>query len=129
VACAGAAAAIFVGTAGETHSSVCGPGKTVTAPGGTVAAHLTAREVLENAAAALRQADVVPRGDQFVYTKVADGRVVVQTWLSVDGTRDGRQTQTGEQATTLLGCANGAATHIHPVAPAWRLDQLPRNPC
>jgi hypothetical protein len=57
---------------------------------------------------------VAPRGDQFVYTKVGGGpgAPVVQTWLSVDGTRNrlGITTSPGGQAqsTVILGCAGGS---------------------
>lgn len=81
----------------------------------TVPVTLTAREVLEGAAqAALKQEAVVPRADQFVYTKVdgGTGGSVVQTWLSVNGTRDGLERQTGSDgkgtSSVILSCANGS---------------------
>jgi hypothetical protein len=79
----------------------------------TVPAKLTAREVLEHAAsAALKQPVVVPRDDQFVYTKVVGGGgVVEQSWLSVDGTRNGltESPMNGKlQKSVQLGCVNGA---------------------
>jgi len=76
-------------------------------------AHLTARQVLDRAAAAAsRQPAVVPRPDQFVFTEVNVGTgVVVRTWLSVDGERNGLETQTGSggktSSTVILGCVNG----------------------
>jgi len=80
----------------------------------TVPARLTAREVLEHAATAvLKEAAVVPRADQFVYTKVSEGSgtIVEQTWLSVDGTRNGLEITTEPggktQAVVLLGCVDG----------------------
>jgi hypothetical protein len=100
-----AAAAITAGVLAGTHR---------TAPAVvTVPAKLTAREVLEHAAsAALGEPAVVPRDDQFVYTKVVGlGRVVEQSWLSVDGTRDGltEAPMNGKmQKTVQLGCVNGA---------------------
>ena len=116
-ACAGAAAAITAGAVvGGLHSSVRVPGHAVKTSAGTapMTAHLTAKEVLERAArAALREPAVAPRGDQFVYTKVAGGAGggVSQTWLSVNGTRDGLVKDTGAdgrtQTTAQLGCANG----------------------
>ena len=62
-----------------------------TPAGVTVPATLTAREVLEHAAgAALKESAVVPRENQFVYTRdVSPGGVVQLSWLSVDGTRNG----------------------------------------
>lgn len=79
----------------------------------TVPARLTAREVLDHAAsAALKEHAVVPREDQFVYTKdVSPGGVVQLSWLSVDGTRDGltESPMNGKlQKTVQLGCVNGA---------------------
>jgi hypothetical protein len=78
----------------------------------TVPATLTAREVLNQAAAAaLRQHAVVPREDQFVYTKdVSPGGVVQLSWLSVDGTRNGltESPMNGRlQKSVQLGCVNG----------------------
>jgi hypothetical protein len=57
----------------------------------TVPTQLTAREVLDHAAsAALKESAVVPRDDQFVFTKVVGfGGETELSWLSVDGTRDG----------------------------------------
>jgi hypothetical protein len=79
----------------------------------TVPAKLTAREVLEHAAsAALKAPVVVPRDDQFVYTKVVGlGGVAELSWLSVDGTRNGltESPMNGKlQKTVQLGCVNGA---------------------
>ena len=79
----------------------------------TVPATLTAREVLEHAAAAaLKEPVVVPRDDQFAYTKlVGAGGQVELSWLSVDGTRDGliETPMNGKmQKTVPLGCVNGS---------------------
>ena len=79
----------------------------------TVPATLTAREVLDRAAAAVqKESAVVPREDQFVYTKVVGGGgVVEQSWLSVGGTRDGltESPMNGKlQKSVQLGCVNGA---------------------
>jgi hypothetical protein len=84
-----------------------------TPAGVTVPATLTAREVLEHAAgAALKESAVVPREDQFVYTKdVSPGEVVQLSWLSVDGTRNGltESPMNGKlQQTVQLGCVNGS---------------------
>ena len=100
-----AAAAITAGMLAGTHR---------TAPAlVTVPAKLTAREVLEHAAsAALKEPAVVPRDDQFVYTKVVGGGgVVEQSWLSVGGTRNGltESPMNGKlQKSVQLGCVNGA---------------------
>ena len=100
-----AAAAITAGVLAGTHRTTPAP---VTVP-----ATLTAREVLEHAAtAALKEPAVVPRHNQFVYTKVMGlGGVVEQSWLSVDGTRDGlteSPVNGKEQKTVQLGCVNGS---------------------
>jgi hypothetical protein len=109
----GARAALSGGTpSGTTRSGEARSGGTPS--GEVVPAQLTAREVLDRAAAAaLRGPDVVPSGDQFVYTEVGGGAgaPVVRTWLSVDGTRNGLSTTTYSdgkvQSSTFLGCANG----------------------
>jgi hypothetical protein len=85
----------------------------------TVPAKLTAREVLNQAAAAaLRQDAVVPREDQFVYTKdVSPGGVVQLSWLSVDGTRNGltESPMNGKvQKTSQQGCVNGSRAYRTP---------------
>jgi hypothetical protein len=100
-----AAAAITAGVLAGTHRTALAP---VTIP-----AKLTAREVLEHAAAAaLKEPVVVPRDDQFVYTKVVGpGGVVERSWLSVDGTWDGlteSPVNGKEQKTVQLGCVNGS---------------------
>ena len=100
-----AAAAITAGVLAGTHRTAPAP---VTVPVPT----LTAREVLEHAAsAALKEPAVVPRDDQFVYTKVVGpGGVVELSWLSVDGTRNGltESPMNGKmQKTVQLGCVNG----------------------
>ncbi|MGW3999490.1 CU044_5270 family protein [Amycolatopsis sp. NPDC004772] len=64
--------------------------------------------ILHAAAAKARALpDVVPRPDQFVYTKtrLADGRAN-ETWASVDGTHDGLQFLYGHEA-SLAGCRDG----------------------
>jgi hypothetical protein len=102
-----AAAAITAGVLTGTHR---------TAPAVvTVPAKLTAREVLEHAAsAALKKPAVVPREDQFVFTKdVSPGGVVQLSWLSVDGTRNGltESPMNGKlQKNLQLGCVNGSRT-------------------
>jgi hypothetical protein len=100
-----AAAAITAGVLVGTHRT---PPAVVTVP-----AKLTAREVLEHAAAAvLKEPVVVPRDDQFVYTKlVGAGGQVELSWLSVDGTRNGltEAPVNGKlQKSVQLGCVDGA---------------------
>jgi hypothetical protein len=102
-----AAAAITAGVLLGTHRIAPAPVNVPT--------QLTAREVLEHAAsAALKEHDVAPRDDQFVYTKVmGTGGMVEQSWLSVDGTRDGltESPVNGKmQESVQLGCLNGART-------------------
>jgi hypothetical protein len=112
----GAVAALAVGLTlaslpGGTHSAGTAVGHASPSPGRTaVNAVLTAKQVLDTAAAAaLRQPSAAPRPDQFVYTKVGDGGGhVAQTWLSVDGARDGLMEVPGANGTTtILGCVNG----------------------
>jgi hypothetical protein len=103
---------VTVAAAAAITAGVLAAGGTAPAPV-TVPAKLTAREVLEHAAtAALKESAVVPREDQFVYTKVAGpGGVAEQSWLSVDGTRNGltESPMNGKvQKTVQLGCVNGA---------------------
>jgi hypothetical protein len=113
-----AAAAITAGVLAGTHRTTPAPvtvpamHRTTPAPV-TVPATLTAREVLEHAAAAaLKEPVVVPRDDQFAYTKlVGAGGQVELSWLSVDGTRNGlieTPTNGKMQKTVPLGCVNGS---------------------
>jgi hypothetical protein len=100
-----AAAAITAGVLAGTHRTTPAP---VTAP-----ATLTAREVLEHAAAAaLKEPVVVPRDDQFAYTKlVGAGGQVELSWLSIDGMRNGliETPMNGKmQKIVQLGCVNGS---------------------
>jgi hypothetical protein len=75
-------------------------------------AHLTAKQVLDRAAAsAMTEPTVIPRPDQFVYAEFpgANGQST-QIWLSVDGSRNGLVRgyfEGGSGTTTMLGCANG----------------------
>jgi hypothetical protein len=121
-ATSGAVAALAVGLTlsslpGGTHSArtAVGPavGTAVGRPipsspsGAPVTAVLTAEQVLDTAAtAALSHPGAPPRPDQFVYTKVGDGAGhVTQTWLSVDGSRNGLMEGHGANGTTtILGC-------------------------
>jgi len=112
----GAVAALAVGLTlsslpGGAHSAgtaIAHPGRsTGRAPVITV---LTAKQVLDSAAtAALSHPGAAPRPDQFVYTKVGDGvGHVAQSWLSVDGSRNGLVEAPGpDGTTTVLGCVNG----------------------
>ena len=112
-ATSGAVAALAVGLTlsslpGGAHSTVSNPRPS--SPGGApVTAVLTAKQVLDTAAtAALSHPGAPPRPDQFVYTKVGDGTGrVAQTWLSVDGSRNGLIENPGANGTTtILGCVN-----------------------
>lgn len=74
--------------------------------------HLTAKQVLDKAAAtALTEPTVVPRPDQFVYTKLQAGPGhVTQSWFSVDGSRNGLKKgyfEGGTGTTYFVGCVNG----------------------
>ncbi|MEU5947989.1 CU044_5270 family protein [Micromonospora sp. NPDC047465] len=83
-------------------------------PGGsTPPARADATQILQNAAAAaLRVRDVDPRPDQFVYTRLQQGRDLRESWTSVDGTRDGLVIETsaaGRTEVVVPGCRNGRA--------------------
>ncbi|MEU4681389.1 CU044_5270 family protein [Micromonospora sp. NPDC023737] len=98
--------------------------------GGQVpAANAEAAQVLHNAAtAALRLPDVEPRPDQFVYTKSRSGGSTQETWLSVDGTRDGlvRQTPADElESYPVPGCRDGRAA----TTKGGRMDPEQTEPC
>ena len=112
----GAVAALAVGLTlsslpGGTHSAgtaIGPPSPSASTP--PVTAVLTAKQVLDTAAAAaLSHPGAPPRPDQFVYTKVGDGGGhLAQTWLSVDGSRNGLMEGQGSTGTTtILGCVNG----------------------
>ena len=112
----GAVAALAVGLTlsslpGGTHSAGTAIGDpSPSTSHATVIAVLTAKQVLDTAAtAALSHPGAAPRPDQFVYTKVGDGGGhVAQTWLSVDGSRNGLMEGQGSNGTTtILGCVNG----------------------
>jgi hypothetical protein len=115
-ATSGAVAALAVGLTlsslpGGTHSGETAIGDPSPSPSRhAVTVVLTAKQVLDTAAtAALSQPAAPPRPDQFVYTKVGDGTGrVAQTWLSVDGSRNGlMEGQRANGTTTILGCVNG----------------------
>jgi len=112
----GAMAALAVGLTlsslpGGTHSAGTAIAHPSPSPSHAAAiAVLTAKQVLDTAATtALSHPGAPPRPDQFVYTKVGDGGGhVAQTWLSVDGSRNGlMEGQGANGTTTILGCANG----------------------
>ncbi|MGK5443564.1 CU044_5270 family protein [Micromonospora sp. URMC 105] len=107
--------------------------------GGDVpAARADAGQVLRNAAAAaLRVPDVTPRPGQFVYSRSQEGRGMRESWMSVDGTRDGLIVETSAAGRTewiVPGCRNGRAavlkggeivpgrTERCTPAPAYRAD-------
>jgi hypothetical protein len=116
VAASGAVAALAVGLtlsslSGGAHSAGTAIGHPSPSPSrSAVIAVLTAKQVLDTAAtAALSQSGAPPRPDQFVYTKVGDGGGhFAQTWLSVDGSRNGiAEDQGANGTTTILGCVDG----------------------
>jgi hypothetical protein len=73
-----------------------------------ITARLTAEQVLDRAAAAaLKQPAVRPRPDQFVYHKAYDSGRQQQSWISVDGTRNGLITEDIGLRETVKGCAAG----------------------
>jgi hypothetical protein len=77
-------------------------------PSVPVTARLTAVQVLDHAAAAAqRQATVIPRPGQFYYTAISGDGFVTRTWRSVDGSRDGLEV-VGTQRTVLTGCVDGS---------------------
>ncbi|MBM0256112.1 CU044_5270 family protein [Micromonospora sp. 4G55] len=84
--------------------------------GDTPAARADASQVLRNAAtAALRVPDVEPRPDQFVYSRSQEGPGTRESWMSVDGTRDGlviETSATGRTETVVPGCRNGRAAAV-----------------
>ena len=114
----GAAAALAVGLtlsslpgggAPSASTAIARPSSSLTSHA-AVSAVLTAKRVLDTAAtAALSHPAVPPRPDQFVYTKIGDGRGhAALTWLSVDGSRNGLMEAGGPNGTsTLLGCVDG----------------------
>ena len=111
----GAVAALAVGLTlsslpGGTHSAGTAIGHPNPVPSrAAVIPVLTAKQVLDTAATtALSHPGTPPRPDQFVYTKVGDGGgQVAQTWLSVDGSRNGLMEDQGPYGTTtILGCVN-----------------------
>ncbi|MFC6021794.1 CU044_5270 family protein [Plantactinospora solaniradicis] len=85
--------------------------------GGDVpAARADAGQVLRNAAAAaLRLPDTTPRPDQFIYTRSQEGRDLRESWMSVNGTRDGLVRTTSADGTAdavIPGCRNGRAAVV-----------------
>ncbi|MGB2571757.1 CU044_5270 family protein [Micromonospora citrea] len=106
VAAAGAAAAV-------TSVVVLAPNQF---GGDAPAARADATQVLRNAAtAALQVPDVTPRPDQFIYRRIQDGPSTHESWLSVDGTRDGlvRESSAGKRTETPVpGCRNGRAAVV-----------------
>lgn len=120
----GPAARIIIGGVSVAAAAVVGvlvmaPPHGATPPGTTISARLAAKEVLDRAAAAaLSEPAVTPQPGQFVYTKVDGGTSagsVTQSWLSVDGQRNGLGIVTGgvaseDGSSVILGCPNGHRT-------------------
>lgn len=110
-----AAAAVAVGVL------ITAPGG-ATSPRGTISVHLTAKQVLDRAAAAaLSEPTVIPQPDQFVYTKdtndygAAAGvrSLVSEYWHSVDGLRNSLITAT-------LTYTDGRTSHSSQIYPGCR---------
>lgn len=132
-----AAAAVAVGVL------ITAPG-VATSPRGAISVHLTARQVLDRAAAAaLGEPTVIPRPDQFVYTKdtnwygAAAGvrSLVTEYWHSVDGSRNSLITstltytdgRTAHSSQIYPGCRNGhynsGGTPVPAAAPSVKPGQ------
>ncbi|MEV4315360.1 CU044_5270 family protein [Actinocrispum sp. NPDC049592] len=82
---------------------------------GPAPAAASAETVLRSAAQAARsQPFVEPRPDQFVYTRISyPGQPDYESWLSVDGTRDGRIiTEPDPTPIPVAGCRDGRAAII-----------------
>jgi hypothetical protein len=88
-------------------------GRATAVPGIVGNAHLTAWEVLDNAAAAaLARPDIAPGPEQFLYVKLritgsgpSDG--ISQYWLSIDGKRNGLQKVGSSASSVEQGCVDG----------------------
>ncbi|MEE6257223.1 CU044_5270 family protein [Plantactinospora sonchi] len=84
--------------------------------GGVPAARADASQVLRHAAAAaLRTPDVTPGPDQFIYSRSQEGQATRESWLSVDGTRNGlvREGEGGDGMEAVIpGCRNGRAAMV-----------------
>jgi hypothetical protein len=102
---AGAVLVSGVARGGASHPAAHSPAPI---PGVPNAAHLTAVNVLDRAAAAAEAGpDTQPRPDQFVYLKTySKATGTTETWRSIDGSRNGFVLQNG-QKTMLWGCQNG----------------------
>jgi hypothetical protein len=110
-AAAAITAGMLAGTAGSAHHT-----QTAASGHAVVPARLTAKQVLDAAAAAaLRGTAVVPKPGQFIYAENKGGMpvaAVIRTWTSVDGERNGLTTSTSPDgqthpSTIQLGCTNG----------------------
>ncbi|GAB2928695.1 CU044_5270 family protein [Micromonospora polyrhachis] len=86
------------------------------APDSQQAAQADPAWVLMSAATAARQLpDITPQPGQFVYRRSQEGSTTYESWLSVDGTRDGRVKTTsgsGNEQTVVPGCRNGQAAVV-----------------
>ncbi|MEH1058379.1 hypothetical protein V6U89_24610 [Micromonospora sp. CPCC 206171] len=74
--------------------------------------HVTTAGLRNAATAALRVPDVDPWPDQFVYSRSQEGPGIRESWMSVDGTRDGlviETSATGRTESIVPGCRNGRA--------------------
>src|SRR6266702_8322379 len=115
---------VTVAAAAAIAAAVLVSARTPAAPP-VISARLTAEQVLDRAAAAaLKQPTVKPRPDQFVYHKEYDSGAIQQSWISVDGTRNGLITEDIGLRETVKGCAPGhrctPVPHYFPSIPATR---------
>jgi len=107
VAAGAAAAGLVAGVVVAAHPGTHAPGRIVQN------AHLTARQVLDNAAvAALAKPATTPRPDQFLYAKLkitgsgsSDG--ISQYWVSIDGEQNGLEEVGSQGSLVEQGCVDG----------------------
>jgi hypothetical protein len=98
-AAAAGVASIFPGT----------PSSPRPAPGGGTQMEAVAQFLDDAAVVAAQAKDVVPRGDQFIYTRIVEsGGARTEYWSSIDGEHLGRQ-QSGGKTIPLAACVNGKA--------------------
>jgi hypothetical protein len=83
------------------------------------------------AAAALREPAVVPRPDQFVYTKIVAvaGKPAIQTWTSVDGRHYGLGQVGDLPASNLPACVDGQLSLPPTASPAPAATPMVTGEC
>lgn len=130
-----AAAAVAVAVAvnvptGVPHPAASATGGGPARPGAT--AHLMAVQVLQRAAGAtLHQPAVVPRPDQFIYTKIlaVAGKPAIQAWTSVDGQHYGLGQLGDLPATRFPACVNGQISLPPSASPAPAATPMVAGSC